>query len=335
MKPALGTLLLLTFTAQTAGAAPVPRGEPATPGVYNPTLGLAGDPDASAVEKNPALLGFESSWSGVYLQSELEAAGTVGGRGDGFFCSSQLPYLTALALGVGVQLVRPPIGFPSANEAKLSLAFAWRILPAPSLGLNYAHLQTDKGPVQGGVDTLDLALALRFGRFFSAAMVVHDVPSPAVAGLPLQRVYEPELAVRPIASGLVELGVGARFGERRGDIDPRFRLWVRPRAGITVKAEVELRRDFDLDGILENDVRVALGLTLDMPHVGLSGFGLFGSDSGLTQGHGFTLAARISGERYPALLALPVHLEKIQLKRDTVGRTLAKVLVHLRRLERE
>jgi protease-4 len=332
----VATTLLAAALAHAAGAAPVPRGEPPTPGVYNPTIGLAGDPDASAVEKNPALLGFQSSWSGVYLHSELDPAGLVGGRGDGFFFSSQLPYLTALSLGAGVQLLRPPTSFPYANEAKVSLAFAWRLLPALSFGLHYAHLASDKGPVASGVDTLDLALAMRFGRWFSLAMVVHDVPSPAVGGLPLQRVYEPELAVRPFAGGLVELGVGARFGERRGDIDPRFRLWLRPRAGIAIKAEVELRRDVDLDGVLENDVRAALGVTLDLEHVGLSGFGLFGSDEGLLQGHGFTLSARLSGERYPALFPLPVrHLEKIQLTGETVGRTLAKLLVRLRRLERE
>jgi protease-4 len=335
-RPRRGLLFLfLSVCAAPAGGQPIPRGEPPTPGVYNPTIGLASDGDASAVDKNPALLGFQRSWSGVYLHSELDGGGTVGGRGDGFFASTQLPYLTSLAVGAGVQLLRPPASFPYAGEVKLSLALAWRILPALSFGLSYAHLASDKGPVAGGLDTLDLALALRIGRHFSTALVVRDVPSPAVAGLPLQRVYDPELAIRPFGTDALEIGVGARFGERRGDIDPHFRAWLTPRRGLTIKADVELRRDVDLDGILENDVRVALGLQLDLEHVGLAGFGLFGRDSGFTQGHGFTLAARVSGERYGALFTGPARLEKIDLTPETTSRALVQLLCHLRRLERE
>ena len=60
-------------------------------------------------------------------------------------------------------------------------------------------------------------------------------------------------------------------------------------------------------------MRVALGLQLDLEHVGVSAFGLFGTDSGKANGHGFTVAARISGERYPTLWHGPRHLEKIDL----------------------
>jgi protease IV len=327
-------VMVLVWSAAARAQRPVPVGEPPTPGVYNPTLGLAGDADASAVEKNAASLGFLPSWSGVYLHSELDPAGTVGGRGDGFFVASPLPYLSAISLGAGVQLLRPPSSYPFPNEQKFSLALGVRLHPGIALGLTYAHLWADRGPVAAGIDTLDVALALRPARWLAAALVIHDLPSPAVGGFPLQRVWEPELALRPWKTSIVELAAGARFGERRGDVDPHFRLWLTPVPGLTVKADVEWKRDVNLDGTPENDIRVALGVAIDLEHVGVSGFGLFGADSGLTRAHGFSLAARISGDRYPSVWPGPQHLVRIDLA--SLGeRKLARLVAWMRRAERQ
>ena len=335
----VGALLAVavTLAAQPSRAQtprPLPVGEPPTPGVYNPTLGLAGDADASAVEKNAASLGFLPSWSGVYLHSELDPAQNVGGRGDGFFLATPVPYLSAISIGTGVQLLRPPSSFPFPNEQKFSIALGVRLHPGIALGFTWAHLWADQGPVAAGLDTLDLALALRPARWLSAALVVHDLPSPAVQGFPLQRVWEPEVALRPFRTSMVELAAGARFGERRGDVDPHFRLWLVPTAGLTIKADVEWRRDVNLDGVAENDIRVALGVTVDLEHVGLSGFGLFGTDSGVARAHGFTLAARISGDRYPTLWTGPQHLVRLDL--SSLGeRKLARLVAWMRRAERQ
>jgi protease-4 len=316
-------------------APPIPAGEPPTPGVYNPTIGVAGDSDASSIEKNPAGLGFLKSWSGVYLHSELDPAGTVGGRGDGFFFASPLPYLRSLAAGIAVQSIRPPTIFPYANEAKLSLSLAWRPLPGVALGFSYAHLWGEKAPTASGVDTIDLALSMRFGQWFALAMVVRDLSSPVVNGLPLQRVYDPELAWRPLGRDVLEIAAGMRIGERRGDIDPHFRLWIAPHRGLILKTDLEWKRDVDLDGKAENDIRVAIGLEMNLEHFGASAYGLFGSDSGAVRGHGFTVAARVSGERYPSFWRGPAHLIKIELGPGTAGRKLIELLVKLRRLERD
>jgi len=319
-------------TVSVAGAAE-PLGDAPTAGVYNPSLGVAGDSDAGAVEKNPANLGELRSWSGVFLHTETAANGTVGGRGTGLFVATPLPYLHSLVVGAGAQFMRPPARFPFTDSQKLSLSFAWRPMPGLSFGLTYAHLWGQRAPMAQGIDTLDVAFALRLGRWLGVAMVVHDVTSPTLVGLPIQRVYEPELAFRPFADDRAELAIGARFGERRGDVDPRFRLWITPYRGIHLKADVEWRRDLDLDSIAENDVRVALGVQVDFERVGLAAFGLFGRDQGDTQGHGFSVAARVSGERYPALWRGLVHLEKIEIGPDTVGRQLLATLARLRFLE--
>jgi hypothetical protein len=78
-----------------------------------------------------------------------------------------------------------------------------------------------------------------------------------------------------------------------------------------------------------------MGLQIDLERVGASAFGLFGSDQGATRAHGFTVAARVSGERYPALWTGPVHLQKLDLGPGMEGRKLAQTLLSLRRLERD
>src|SRR5437588_7531826 len=150
MRKTIVVVALLLPVAARAQSRPIPVGEPPTPGVYNPTLGVAGDADASAIEKNPASLGFLPSWSGVYLHSELDGAGVVGGRGDGFFVASPLPLLSRIAVGAGVQLVRPPTVFPFPNYQKFDLALGIRVYTGIAIGLHYAHLWADHGPVAAG-----------------------------------------------------------------------------------------------------------------------------------------------------------------------------------------
>ena len=324
----------LLFLCTDVAAQVVPLGDPPTGGVYNPTLGVAGEGDASAVERNPALLGTLRSWSGVYLHSELGGSGVVGGRGDGFFFATPLPYLDFLSLGAGLQLVRPPERFPFGNLEKLSLAAAWRPYASLSIGLTYAHVFSGGAPIAPGIDTFDLGAAWR-GRYAAIGLVVHDVPGPLVAGLRLQRVYEPELAVRPLGRDTLEIAASLRAGERRGDVDPRFRVWVTPLRGVVLKAELEWRRDLNLDGALENDLRLSMGLELHFAHIGFAGFGLWGRDEGAVLGHGFALAARVSGERYPSVWSGPHHFEKIVLSDKLDERSLAKLLLHLHQLEHD
>jgi protease-4 len=321
-------------------AVPIPawaqRGEPPTPGVANPSVGVAGDADASSLERNPAQLGELRAWSVGLVTTHTDTRGTVGGSGIAAFGAAPLPYVSALVVGAGYQWVYPPSAFPFGHVHKLSLALSWRIVPGLAIGLHYAHLWSSDPPVSAGIDTLDLALAFRLGRWAAAGLVVRDLVAPVVDGLPLQRVWEPEIAVRPLGDVRLELAFGARFGERRGDIDPRFRLWFSPVRGLHIKSELEWRRDRDLDRIADNDLRFAVGVQVDFARAGLAAFGLFGRESGAAVGSGGTVALRISGERYPSIARGPARLEKVDFGPSTTdGRGLLATLARLRRLERD
>src|SRR5690242_12841633 len=125
MRRVLALALLLSTRAL---AQPVPAGEVPTPGIYNPTLGIVSDADASAVDKNPALTGFLRSWSAVYLHTDFLDS-KVNPSGDGIWVASPLPYLSSLVVGTGFEWLRPPNNFPYSDFGKFSLSVAWRILP--------------------------------------------------------------------------------------------------------------------------------------------------------------------------------------------------------------
>jgi protease-4 len=335
---AVASAVAIALTVASGSPAPAwaQRGEPPTPGVYNPTVGVAGDADATSIEKNPAQIGELRSFSVGLLTTNTRRSGTVGGSGVGVFGATPLPYLSSIAIGAAYQWVYPPTAYPFGDVHKLSLGLAWRIVPGLSIGLTYAHLWSPDPPVSAGIDTLDLGFAARLGRWAAAGLVIRDVVQPVVDGLPLQVVWDPEIAVRPLGDDRLELAVGARFGTRRGDIDPRFRLWFTPTRGLHVKSELEWRRDRDLDGRADDDLRFAVGLQVDFSRVGLAAFGLFGREAGDAVGSGGTVALRLSGERYPSIARGPARLEKVDLGPSTTdGRGLLATLARLRRLERD
>jgi protease-4 len=326
MRSGAFAILLLAAPA----LAQVKPTDPPTAGIYNPTLGVAGDTDASAVEKNPSLMGWLRSWEAVYFHTETATDGRVGGRGDALFAATPLPWIFhMISVGAGFQSIRPPDVYPYGEEEKFSLALSWHIVPALSVGLSYAHLWSQHPPLTAGIDTMDLSLAFRLGRWAAGGLVIHDLTAPTIEGLPVQRVYEPEVSFRPFGTPVIELAAGARFGERRGDVDPRFRLWINPARGVWLKTDVQWTPS------LSNDVRVAIGLQLDLEHFGAGAYYLFGRENDRVGSTGVTVAARISGDRWPAFWTGPTHFEKVELGPGVVSRQLAGTLAHLRRLERD
>ena len=88
--------------------------------------------------------------------------GTVGGRGDGFFVATPLPYLSALSRRRRRAAPPPADVVPlSATSRSSRSRSACALHPGIALGLTYAHLWADRGPVAAGIDTLDVALSLR------------------------------------------------------------------------------------------------------------------------------------------------------------------------------
>ena len=336
----LGLGLLLGLAVCAAKPA---RAQPsAMQSVGQSGAGVADGAEPWGVVLNPASIamarGFLLGLRDTELQSDsaLPRLGAAG-RGTGFYVVHPLPYLSRLVAGGGLEILRPGISSLPAIDGKLTLDLAYRIFDSLSLGLSYAHLfSSDTATSYDGLDTLNLGVRVTGGRFFAAGLMLHDLPAPHPrdATLPaIERSYELEVLLRPIGDQRVELGAGLRVYEQTQVLQPRFRLWARPVAGLGIGIDSTLALGGPTAANLE--YRIGVGLSLDFANIGASGFALFGSSSGQAAGlHGGSVAVRASFERYPALYRGPGRVYKIELHGKR-GESMLRLLAALRELERD
>ena len=231
---AAAALLLAAITLSAAAQAqplPVLRGDAPTRGPEIPAGVVAGSADATAVVLDAANLGFLPAWNVVALYTWIDSDARRGPGGGGLYGAAPLPLLHQVSVGAAVELMRPGDAFAYGNSAKLSLALGARVLPWLSLGFTWGHVFLGG---QGDVDTLDLSAAARLGRYAALSLVVLDVPAAQFQGTGLQRVYRPEVALRPLGNWRLELAVSARIGESTGHVDPAVRLQFVPVTGLMV-----------------------------------------------------------------------------------------------------
>ncbi|MCD6498826.1 MAG: S49 family peptidase [Deltaproteobacteria bacterium] len=306
-------ILLFVVTLCSPGAASAQTlDDRPTAGVALPWDGLLSDPDAAAVELNPAGLAFLRSWNIMVAHMEMDHQGRHSGMGTAVLWGQKIPLLP-LSYGVGLQYVRWPHPFVGGygNTVKATVALAWKFGWWGSLGMSYHHFFGVQGGLSG-LDTLDLALFVRPANWFAAALALSDVTMPRWwQGLPLQRTWNVEFGFRPLGTDRLTLSVGAKLGERRREFDPRFRVQTRLWRGFVLAAEVEYRHrhmDLDRDGhdeAIVNDVAATLALEVDFATWGFGGaVALQRRISGLAGGvaAGGGAMVRVSGERYPSLV---------------------------------
>ncbi|MCS6915636.1 MAG: signal peptide peptidase SppA, partial [Myxococcota bacterium] len=330
----LALLLLLPLGLTAARAQGVPPGLEETPtrGLYHPGAGIADGAEPFAVGLNPASLGELRGLSVGLRHTEL--AGTPplapGLRGTGVYAATPLPYLERVQVGAAVEVLRPADGL----LGRLALALSVRPLSFLSLGLTYTHLPGGPDHPFAGLNSLALGLRLRLDAWLSLGFLAYDINAPGrpLDGTPLQRVYEAEVLARPLGDDRLELGAGARVGERRADVAPRLRLWLRPRRGLGLGAEASMLVEGE-----RQDFRAAAGLSLDWGPAGGSLMGVLGGTMGgqVTSGGG-SLGVRASMERYPSL---PLASRAARLLRLELGHlkgvAFLQLLERLRGLERD
>lgn len=335
--PARGLCLAIIDAAlgeRSAAAQPLALTSP-TRGPEIPLPTLAGDPEATAAVLAAANLGFLRSWSAVGLYTWVPEAALRGPSGGGLYGALPLPIIDQVVLGAGLELVRPSAEFASGDAGKLSLALAARLLPSLSLGVTYSHLFAGTA---GDKDTVDLSVAARLGRFLALTAVVHDLAEPLDRGTPIERVYQGELALRPLGDARFELGLSAQVGERRGEVEPALRLQLSLARGLWLRGGVEYVRDLGNGGGPNQLLRGTAGLVFDLARFGFAIHGLAGTLGDGTAGgqlQGLSAAVRLSGERYPSL-PRPRRFERVDLAgAATAPRALPRLLERLRRLEGE
>jgi protease IV len=320
-------------------AADLQYAEDPSAGLALPMTPLSGDQDGTATVVNPAGLTFLDGPHLELAATGLRADGIQSaGSGVGLYAASgvRAPFLPRLGFGIAAEKLLPPRDAAAPDPGRplrLSLAAATDLGPF-SLGVAWHHF-FETAAATDGLDTWDVGVAARLGAYLALGVVARDVAAPAVAGTPLERRWDAEVTLRPLATDRLELAAGAVFGERREALDPRARLAVRVARGVVVRAEAETRRLFALPSGEDRDWRASLGVELSFGEFGAGVYATVASGperSGLAGG---TAVARWSSERYSSLVSASDRIERLKIGGDLDDRELTAAVLALRRYERD
>src|SRR5665213_3117924 len=291
----------------------------------------AGDADATAVELNPGALGLLPAESFELIGAVADDGTTIPRRGAGVYWAT--PFFGHSALGLGLTHVTGAADAGIDTHTAFRLAYALRFLRGASLGVAWAHLWQG---AFAGTDTFDFGLSVRGGRYLALGVTVEDVgaPHPAALSVALPRLWNGELALRPLGTDRLEVAVGAAHadGDHWRRLVPRARLAVRLTDGLRLYADAQTSpRGGELAFAGGSDTRASIGLAVDFDHLGAA-VGLHGYFPG-AGGDGAGVAARlhVDGERRPALAA-PSYVTRVSLDGIRDDRAFASLVRRLRAL---
>lgn len=347
MRLAVVCVLLVSPAIVHAQEAPRRYAEEPTSGVALPTSPLAGEFDARVVVTNPGGLPLVRGTE-LALALELEDPDVVtsAGQGVGLYAAHAGGggLLPRYGIGLGLEWLRPSRDRldPDPGEPfRFTLGFALPIGRSTGLGVSWHHFGGDS--VLAGVDAFDVGLSTRIGNRLAFGAVVRDLDTGPIAGAPVQRRYELEALVRPLATDRLELAVGGRLGETRLDVAGWARAAARVARGLTVHALVETREVHalidTLGGRIEDtghDLRATLGLELSFGRAGATVYGTgLRDDRGDNHVLGGQLLLRLSSVARESIIGTPDHIERIELAGSIGLREVTALVARLRSIARD
>jgi len=324
--------------------------EEPTDGVNLPGVGITGTHDATTVAKNPAGLHFLSG-SNFALALDLgdEDNATGAGAGIGLYMGSSFggKVLPKMSLGVGLEFMQPPrvLVTPDPGEpTRLTIGSSLALGKNAAFGTAWRRFFDSDALPLDGVGTWDMGFSARFGSHWAGGFVVRDVFSPTVGTIPVQRRHELEIVSRPFGDDRLELGVGGRIGETRGDIDGWLRWSAKLVKGIYFRGDLETRElhivDQSTTGMTtqfeRREYRLSAGLEFSFGGAGVTGYatGVLDENENTRFRRGATTILRLSEEHVPSLIPTSKRIEKIRL--GAVGeRGLTGLVLRLRAMARD
>jgi protease IV len=327
IPPTAALALLLPSVARAQASDPELR---PTRGPAIAESARAGDADATAVELNPAALGFmpaagfELPWAAASDPAVVPRRGAAGYLG--------LPIFLHSALGLGLSGVADATTQGIDAHTTFRLDYALRPLRGLSLGVSWAHIW---GGRFAGTNTFDLGFSARLGRHVAFAGTVEDVGQPRPSfGAELPRLWIGELVVRPLGTNRLEVALGAAHadGDDWDRIVPRARLSATVLPGLRLYAEGESVPNGSALALASgSDTRLEFGLAIDFDHAGaVLGVPVLVPASG-SAGAGFVGRVHLEGQRRPALGA-PAYVARVRVEKLGSDRAFFQLVRRLRAL---
>ncbi len=188
--------------------------------------------DSTSLVQNPANLsllpGAEFRWQAVYLDEQSQ----VPYQGHSFALAAPVPLLD-FGLGLRLDLVAPPSGDPPARYGShsryqwITAGIAKGAGRAGALGATFQHAYSESRLLDS-LDSFTLGYTARPVNQLGLAFVGHDLNAPhSRGGGFLSRSYELGVAIRPLSTAALEIGLEGKF------IDAADPYWI-PRATLGI-----------------------------------------------------------------------------------------------------
>lgn len=179
--------------------------------------------DAASITTNPANLGYlvgpEFRWHGVYLDDSLSAPW----EGHSFSLATWLPFVR-VATGLQLDLVAPPSGSPLPQYQWLSWGLAFRGDDNNSLGFSLQTAFSDN-PFIDDITSFSVGYTAKPFNGIGFALVANDINAPSAGPTgSLGRSYEAGVAIRPLGTRAIELGLEGTYLEASETWVPRATL---------------------------------------------------------------------------------------------------------------
>lgn len=316
-----------------------------TDGVALPLAPLAGEHDARTVSVNPGGLPLvRGTELALALNLEDPDVATSTGQGFGAFVASSIGggILPRLAWGLGVEALRPPrdrLTPDPGTPTRFTLGVGGLLGSATGVGVTWHHFWNER--VVDGLDTFDLGLSTRLGGYLALGAALRDLTTGSVGGVPVQRRYEAEVLGRPLGTSKLELALGGRVGEDRGDLDGWVRLSAHLARGTTVHLGVESRETHGVaavtgDAFEGRELRALVGLDVSFGGLGVTAIGAgVRDDTGGNHALGGQVVLRLSSQPGENVLGRPDHVERVELTGAIGVRELTSLVARLRSIARD
>ncbi|MEJ7604610.1 MAG: signal peptide peptidase SppA, partial [Kofleriaceae bacterium] len=252
--------------------------------------------------------------------------------------------LPRFGLGLGLEWLRPSrsqLTPDPGSPFRFTLGLATALGRSAGFGFAWHHFH-DEGALRG-VETFDLGLSTRFGNRLAVGAVLRDLATNPIDGAPVQRRYELETVVRPLATESLEVALGGRLGETRLDTDGWARMSARVARGFYVHAAFESRELHALEDSVTGqrdvggrDARLTLGLELSFGAFGVTALASgLRDDFGDNHAVGGQVVLRASAAGQPSLFGPSDHIERVELS-GTIGlREVTALVARMRAIARD
>lgn len=258
---------------------------------------IAATDAATSVAVQPANLGFLKSWSIELLHSEVvTATAPILGRGEALYVAS--PLLFGVAVGVGLEYLRPLDSLGLANRGAASIALAWSGSRNVSLGFSYRGLWSDDDGALDGLSVWDAGATLRPWPWFSISALVRSLNAPAYRGDTLGRNWVLGLGLRPTGRDVVQIASEVAYDEEARRFTPSASVGVQVPVVGHLRAGIELPPAASGTG---RELRAQVALEVAMSALGQN-VGVGGAvATRRDRVSSWTAFARLSGDRHPGV----------------------------------